>query len=63
KNIANMTGKEPAELKKLYEEKNLIGYLRVRLREQKTLNYLLQNAKIIETEIQKENSDANPNSN
>jgi trigger factor len=61
KKIADMTGKEPDELKKLYEERNLIGYLRVRLREQKTLNYLLQNAKIIET--QKESSNAHPNSN
>ncbi len=60
KNIADMTGKEPEELKKLYEERNLMGYLRLRLKEQKTLNYLLQNAKIIET--QKENSDAHTDS-
>ncbi len=60
KNIADMTGKNPDEMKKLYEEQNLMDYLRIRLREQKTLNYLLQNAKI--TETQRENLDAHTDS-
>ena len=55
KKIAQMSGKDEKELKKLYEERNLIGYLRIKLREQKTLNYLLQNAKIKEKELEKEN--------
>ncbi len=61
KEIADMTGRDADELKKLYEERNMIDYLRVKLREQKTLNYLLQNAKIKETS--KESQDAHSNSN
>jgi len=50
KKIAEMGAQDPEDLKRFYEERNLMGYLRVRMREQKTLNYILENAKIKETE-------------
>ena len=50
KKIAELGAQDPEDLKRFYEERNLMGYLRVRLREQKTLNYLLENAKIKKTE-------------
>lgn len=50
KKIADMGGQESEDLKRFYEERNLMGYLRVRMREQKTLNYILENAKIEETQ-------------
>jgi len=61
KEIADMTGRDADELKKLYEERNMIDYLRLKLREQKTLNYLLQNAKIKETSKESQNAHSNSN--
>ncbi len=54
KKTAQAIGEEPERLKKIYEERRIIDYLRIRLRDQKTLNYLLQNAKIKEAKEEKD---------
>ena len=43
-------GQEPEIIRKYYEANNLLESFRVKLLEEKTLNYLVENAKIIDTE-------------
>ncbi|MFW6148010.1 MAG: trigger factor [Thermodesulfobacteriota bacterium] len=45
--LAAQTGKDPAALEQFYETNNLIGSFRDQLLKEKTLNHLLQGAKII----------------
>lgn len=48
KNIASNTGQDVETIKKYYESNSLIGSLNEKLLEEKTLNYLVENAKIFE---------------
>ncbi|RLB11420.1 MAG: trigger factor, partial [Deltaproteobacteria bacterium] len=50
KRLAEIEAQDPEDFKRVCEEKNLIDYLRVEIRDQKTLNYILENAKIKEIE-------------
>ena len=43
-------GQEPEIIRKYYEANNLLESFRVKLLEEKTLNYLVENAKIIDRE-------------
>ena len=43
-------GQEPDIIRKYYEANNLLESFRVQLLEEKTLNFLVENAKIIDTE-------------
>lgn len=46
--ISMSIGQQPEIIRKYYEANNLIGSFRVKLLEEKTLNYLVENAKIID---------------
>jgi trigger factor len=46
--LAAGTGQEPAALRKYYEARNMLGALKDTILEEKTLNYLVEHAKIIE---------------
>jgi len=48
--MASSTGKAPETLRRHYEDRDLMDYLRERWLEEKTLNYLLECAKIVETD-------------
>jgi trigger factor len=48
KNLAATTGQDPDTLRKYYETRNLLDSLREKLLEEKTLNYLIEHANIIE---------------
>ena len=50
KNIAVNTGQDIETIRKYYEAKNLVGSLKEKLLEEKTLNYLVENAKILEVD-------------
>lgn len=50
KEIAETTGQDPETLKKYYQVENLITPLKERLLEEKTLNYLVESAKIKEVD-------------
>lgn len=59
KNLASGIGQDPEALKKYYEANNLLNSMREKLLEEKTLNYLVQHAIIIEVEkgmLSQENS-------
>ena len=45
--LASATGQDPVALRRYYEAKNLVDSLREKLLEEKTLNYLVEHAKII----------------
>lgn len=46
KNLAASTGEDPDTLRKYYEKRDLLDSLREKLLEEKTLNYLIEHAKI-----------------
>jgi len=48
--LASTTGENSKNLRKYYEERNVLDSLREKLLEEKTLNYLVDHAKIIEVE-------------
>jgi trigger factor len=48
KNLAATTGQDPDTLRKYYETRNLLDSLKEKLLEEKTLNYLIEHANIIE---------------
>ncbi len=47
--LASSTGQDAETLRKYYEARNMIDSLRQKLLEEKTLNYLVEHAKILET--------------
>jgi trigger factor len=50
KNIAENIGQDIETVRKYYEAKNLVGSLKEKLLEEKTLNYIVENAKILEVD-------------
>ncbi len=50
KNIAVNTGQDMETIRKYYEGQNLVDSLKEKLLEEKTLNYLVENAKILEVD-------------
>ena len=48
--MASETGQDSEMIKKYYEARDLLGSLSDRILEEKTLNYLVENAKITEVE-------------
>ncbi len=50
KNLAANMGQDPEIVRQYYEARNLVDTLKDRLIEEKTLNYLVENAKILEVE-------------
>ncbi|MFC1884070.1 trigger factor [Thermodesulfobacteriota bacterium] len=57
KNLASSMGQEPETIKKYYEARNLVGSLEENLLEEKTLNYLVEHAKISEIDKNKLNKE------
>jgi trigger factor len=53
KNLASSMGQEPETVKKYYEARNLVSSLEENLLEEKTLNYLVEHARISEIEKNK----------
>ncbi len=49
-NIAESTGQDIETIRKYYEAQNLVDSLKEKLLEEKTLNYLVENAKILEVD-------------
>ncbi len=52
--LAFQTGQDPETIRKYYEARDLVDSLRERLLEEKTLNYLMEHAKVLETEKEPE---------
>ena len=55
KELAASSGQDPETLRKYYESRDLVDSLRQQLLEEKTLNYLVEHAKIIELKTKKKN--------
>jgi trigger factor len=55
RDLAANTGQDMETIRKYYEAKNMIGSLKEKLLEEKTLNYLVKNAKISEVDEKGEN--------
>ncbi|MFH1490744.1 MAG: hypothetical protein ABII06_17690, partial [Pseudomonadota bacterium] len=54
---AQNIGQEPEVLRKYYEANNLVDAFKEKLLEEKTLNYLIKNAKVTEVESDKLNAE------
>jgi trigger factor len=50
KELAASTGQDPEDIRRYYEARNLVDSLREKLIEEKTLNYLVEHAKVSEVE-------------